>query len=768
MPPKMIPVLKPNILLAKSSMPGEEDWNGSCHLIGHTAAVVQSVTTLVKILDQRLIQQFGLTCSLTELSATVRLAAYLHDWGKANDHFQYIVRNTLSSLEKQYRRNPFEYPQIIRHEVASALLAWEFREWLDECPNADFKIALLAAGGHHLKLGGKKGKETSEFGEFRDGSGSATLSWYIKHCYFKKLIRYGVRNLGLPCNIKLPRRIDEQWNVNTLKREKREALLKEVSRWQIDEAFLAVVKALLVAGDSIGSASAQSKTNLQTWMEEELTQRLTNDDLKKVIEKRQGSNKLYPFQEELGRSQNRVTLARAGCGTGKTLGAYNWARRHAIDRKLFFCYPTTGTSTEGFLDYVQNEVESVLLHSRASIDLEMARTGEENDNGTEWAVDPETGKFVPIYDNETAKKLASFQSWGPKVSVCTVDTVLGLLQCNRRPMYCFPAIAQGAFVFDEVHCYDDALFGALLRFLAFVKAPILLMSASFLPWQIKAIEQAVGESVEMIQGPQELETLPRYRFHLVDEPDWDRVASELAADGKVLWVCNQVNVAIEVYKEAQRRGLNSVLYHSRFRYEDRVAHHRRVVDGFKANAPPLLAIATQVAEMSLDLSATLLVTQVADPAGLIQRLGRLNRKYCGRSLDAIFYLPDNRYPYEQEQIDRGKTLIQSFQGEVTQADLANWLEQSCVQGHPKTRMVLLDGKWRTYPASLREAGYTVTALLECDQKNWEGMKASELAKCAVPLAAKKTTHWKRHKQGYLIAPREEWIYDKDVGAQEVK
>jgi CRISPR-associated endonuclease/helicase Cas3 len=72
-------------------------------------------------------------------------------------------------------------------------------------------------------------------------------------------------------------------------------------------------------------------------------------------------------------------------------------------------------------------------------------------------------------------------------------------------MYCFPAIAQAAFVFDEVHCYDDKLFGALLRFLEVVKAPMLLMSASFLPWQIKEIEQAVGESVNIMQGPQDLE-----------------------------------------------------------------------------------------------------------------------------------------------------------------------------------------------------------------------------------------------------------------------
>jgi CRISPR-associated endonuclease/helicase Cas3 len=93
-------------------------------------------------------------------------------------------------------------------------------------------------------------------------------------------------------------------------------------------------------------------------------------------------------------------------------------------------------------------------------------------------------------------------------------------------MYCFPAIANAAFVFDEVHCYDDALFGALLRFLKVVKAPVLLMSASFLPAQVEAIRAAVGEPVEIIQGPQDLEEKPRYRFHEVDQPDWERVQME--------------------------------------------------------------------------------------------------------------------------------------------------------------------------------------------------------------------------------------------------
>lgn len=98
---KKTPVLKPNLLLAKSFDPG--NWKGSYSLVGHTADVVNAVSTLIDVLGGaegnsfagRVIEQFGLQYSLSELRATARLAAYIHDWGKANNHFQGVVRSKI-------------------------------------------------------------------------------------------------------------------------------------------------------------------------------------------------------------------------------------------------------------------------------------------------------------------------------------------------------------------------------------------------------------------------------------------------------------------------------------------------------------------------------------------------------------------------------------------------------------------------------------------------------------------------------------------------
>lgn len=686
-----------------------------------------------------MIQQFGLSQKLEELRATAQLAAFLHDLGKANDHFQAVVRKL---------KNPMTNPQLMRHEALSVLLAWDLRDWLST-GKGSFHVAIAAAGGHHLKLGGESGKQTDEVGAIRD---SGVDQWtrgdclwlYTHHQHFTGLLKYGQKICGLDPT--LPTNLPTTWTITDLKQQQ-QALLREFVTWDTDPIFTAVVKALLVAGDTSGSALPANDVEIPGWIEQQMRYTLTEAELKHVVDERLQGKSLRPFQERLGNAEARVTLARAGCGTGKTLGAYNWAKCHAVGKKLFFCYPTTGTSTEGFLDYAHEKVDSTLLHTRAAVDLEhldLHSTGDDDDLET---------------------KLESFKAWSTKVSICTVDTVLGLLQCNRRPLYCFPAIAQAAFVFDEVHCYDDKLFGALLRFLEVVKAPILLMSASFLPWQLQAIEKAVGTSLEVIHGPRDLETQPRYRFHYADMPDWERVKAEYEAGGKILWVCNQVKTATEVYKEAQKRGLRPLLYHSRYKYGDRVQHHREVVDRFKADGP-VMAVATQVAEMSLDLSASLLVSQIADPAGLIQRLGRLNRQYCGHALDALFY-PDEKvgFPYEQEDLDAGLALIQSFSGEVCQADLASWLENAATQGKPEISSVWLDGEWRTYPTSLRKAGYTTTVLLEQDIPIVSKIHAKLIPRYTVPLVVsnKQTKGWKKCRR-HPVAPVESWGYSSEIGA----
>ena len=101
----------------------------------------------------------------------------------------------------------------------------------------------------------------------------------------------------------------------------------------------------------------------------------------------------------------------------------------------------------------------------------------------------------------------------------------------------------------------------------------------------------------------------------------------------MLWVCNTVGEAVETARQAREWvGVNPskiIIYHGRFRYRDRVSRQTQVINEFayqqgakrrvRANAGAALVVATQVCEMSLDISADLMVTAQCPLPSFVQR-----------------------------------------------------------------------------------------------------------------------------------------------------
>jgi len=102
------------------------------------------------------------------------------------------------------------------------------------------------------------------------------------------------------------------------------------------------------------------------------------------------------------------------------------------------------------------------------------------------------------------------------------------------------------------------------------------------------------------------------------------------ADGPTLVVMNTVQRAVEIHdrlsKDAALSGTDLRLVHSRFRPADR-RHWRESFLNRDACAPGTdrIIVATQVVEAGVDLSAAVLVTQLAPWASLVQRFGRAAR-----------------------------------------------------------------------------------------------------------------------------------------------
>lgn len=786
-------------LLAKSLPKREAEQDrarGAAKYTGHISCVMQAADVLVEQLGQTILKQLGLeSIALDYFANTVRLGAYLHDWGKANQHFQEMVylnsedEKVLSyrpKLQKLWRSHGGM--QMLRHEVLSVILALQcsYREWLEQCPNADLIIAVWAAMGHHLKIGlGKDGKPAGCVVEIPDATGDE-LKIYTHHHDFQAVLDIGRKFLGLPDDLPAPPQ--ENWSKPALKQAMK-ALRDEFVQFesQLDwehQKFTAAVKATVIAADLAGSALPLANEDFKEWIQQVLNLQLSKDEIQKLVNQRLQGKPLRPFQRQIAETPRRVTLAKAGCGTGKTIGAYDWAKQWAVGRRLFFCYPTTGTASQGYIDYADGtEIEATLMHSRADLDRELLFSG---DSDASEGIDA---------------RLTAFQAWRKKLIVCTVDSVLGLIQNNRKPLYSWPAIAQSAFVFDEVHAYDGPLFGALLQFLrAFRGTPILLMSASFTPGQLQAIHRVMaelGEEIdEPIEGPKELEELGRYQIQSIAElanPEelsevWLPVIEALRNQQKVLWVTNSVQTCINLYRGAKTKlaehlpdlAIEPLIYHSRYRYKDRLKKHKAVIDAFQADAP-VLAITTQVCEMSLDLSANLLVSAMAPAAALIQRLGRLNRRMTrpeeGTRL-AIIYPWNDEEPYDATELSTGKLLVEQVSGKtaISQRDLSEVASQLGCHTPELVKSSWLEGNWCTYPDFLREGGYTITVLLQQDlgdireaaNQRKDKSFLREAQRWSVPIRIPKNLHkWKRIKF-YPVAPSDEIYYSEETGAEPCK
>ena len=276
-----------------------------------------------------------------------------------------------------------------------------------------------------------------------------------------------------------------------------------------------------------------------------------------------------------------------------------------------------------------------------------------------------------------------------------------------------------------------------------------------------------------IPGPEELETLHRYHREETPADLAKRVRDEIGTGGKVLWVSNTVNRAMAAADSIS--DLNPAIYHSRFRYCDRVQRHGDVIDAFQGNVPAV-ACSTQVAEMSLDLSATLLVTELAPVPALIQRLGRLNRKAKqGDSTRPFIVIDvgDDHLPYSPVDLQAARDWLAMLPTTpLSQRDLAEkWEQQPEAKKKPDfIASAWFDGGPTTTVLELREASPGITVILDSEAfPDADAVRSGsrKLADVALPMPPPpKSVDWRnwRKVKGMPVAAPDSIDYDTKRGA----
>lgn len=625
----------------------------------------------------------------------VRIAALFHDIGKANEEFQAICYDNK------------KITQTLRHEWLSAMILHlsSMRSWLSQSPELDFEIVVAAVLGHHMKA------DVDWFKSYQTANRKLIL--HLNSTQVKSTLKLIGEILNLSQEApQLPEvweHDNSQWIVSredgNLSGNKifRDAIRDGKNRER--RALHLAVKAGVVVSDTAASGWVRERDSIQRsipkWINEHLHHPdLTIEDIDRDI--------LHPKYQKLGKSFDDLrdfqkqsiylgdrALLRAGCGQGKTLAAYLWVRgviqrgNYTIGRVLFL-YPTRATATEGFKDYVQAapETDAGLYHGTS--DYELEKLFESPDES------PSEKR-----DFRTDDRLFALGLWGKRYLSATVDRFLAFLSFNYGATVLLPMLADAAIVLDEIHAYDPRMFKQVIAFLQAFDVPVLCMTAT-LPKDRREQLEALGLELYP-NNPEELEDLAkqemrdRYHIEICDvQAVKDAAIAAYQAGKRVLWVVNTVarcqDKAREIHRALSDLGENNVevlCYHSRFKLIHRQQRHEEVIVQFKQRDKRAIAVTTQVCEMSLDLDADILITELAPCSALVQRFGRSNRHGILDYSEVYVYKPEDTKsskPYEDEQLSRASEFLQAAMnfnsGYASQKLLAEQLE---IYGDPETR-----------------------------------------------------------------------------------
>ncbi len=781
------PPLKTDRLLAKSVFCDrcgvyEDPWTHGVLLTEHLRDVHAVANAVCEVQGPQMLSQLGLDVEawMVPLKDALTQAAALHDLGKGNDRFQAMVKHLRGPLGMQPIRHEALSVYMLLHEDC---LRDAFLQGKDLADDPIKLVVILAILGHHIKFYPRSAVLAA--GVSSPGA-TGDIHLLLSHPDFQEVLgdvglRFRGGNLKVTAQEVLAFLEEKTEELYDALLNSAEPFCEEGEPSSVFDhgwgRLLAAVKALLICCDGVGSAVPQNEPvhgeqAIADWVRGALQEVLEPGELDRVIATKLGNYGPREFQVELRDKDAGRRVVLAGCGSGKTLGAYMWASVHAVGKKLFFCYPTTGTATEGFGDYVmlpEFEGSKELIHGKSSLDLKYLQYSE-------------SGGGDAIED--LGLRLRGMESLSCKVTVCTADSVLGIMQNHRRGLYSSAAMMNASFVFDEVHAYDASMWSTLMDFIRLLPgANILLMSASLPEDRKQELAYVMGIEIDKLEvpGPEGLETVQRYELKTIQKDNEAlKIAVEAASQGKyVLFVCNTVSRCKKYAEDVE--GVRTHVYHSRFKYEDRIEHHSEVVTAFqqKSDDGGVIAFTTQVAEMSLDLDADVLVSEIAPIPSLIQRMGRLNRraKEDNKEIRTCYVLEldsKSSAPYGDVDLDMSREWVKALQGRgLSQRDLSDEFNRLDSVGEALEDVgeisSLVGDPVYANRGKLRDGGYTGSFLMaeDCDEVFDKGIDRELLVKRTIPMTLPRGSDYHDwNASGFvIIAPKGAIHYDREKGAE---
>ncbi len=501
---------------------------------------------------------------------TARKGAILHDIGKVSPLFQ-------QQLKHGYLRAP---NFIFRHEIASLF----FISLLKEKDEKNAVIEMIVA--HHKSVyEDVTNKGFLDLDENKDSFG----------IHSKNFTKWSTDALGILEELGLkthPISVEEA-------HESYEYAVGYC--WSLEDGW-SEWKGMLMAADHYASA-LNEKTEIN----------LVNLFIKPDLSFYNRQNKLYPLSMISADDTRKHTMVTAPTGAGKT----DFLLRRCRGR-VFYTLPFQA-SINAMYDRIKDNLKKTnaqvyLLHASSELKVE---DGQLEERILQHHIGASVKVLTPHQMASIVFGIKGYESMAADLQGCDV-------------------------ILDEVHTYSGEIQSIVLRIIE-----VLLSLDCRIHVGTATMPSALYHQILTLLGGQEQvyevklpdETLRDFNRHIIHKiDDWaksiDIIDDAIEKRNKILLICNQVKRSQNLYSQLSDLypSVKKMLIHSRFKRSDRQRLEQELNEVFNQSSEACIVIATQVVEVSLDISFDVMITECAPIDALIQRFGRINRK---RTIETI-------------------------------------------------------------------------------------------------------------------------------------